>query len=220
MWKWIRIPKGIALLAFFLPWLTVSCSGQPLLSASGVGLAFGQVTSSLPTNQPGQPSGTGIDIWLVLAILAIAYGIWRSLAKQDKAEARNVMISSAAAIVLIWAGTSKYSKSALLAEAARKNGNGAIDQAAVAMLRVDWHFGYWLAMLALAVAGGMAWLVFSGRDGEVEQRVRGAMASGGSSARAPAPEPPPEVSERTCPTCGRGLPAASRFCPDDGTALD
>ena len=54
MWKWIKIPKAIALLAFLLPWMTVSCQNQPLAKASGIGLAFGHVTTM------GQASGQSV----------------------------------------------------------------------------------------------------------------------------------------------------------------
>lgn len=220
MWKWVRIPKGIALLAFLLPWMTVSCSGQPLASASGFGLAIGSFSSSAPQGMAGGPSGGQISIWLIMAILVIALGLIVSLSK-DKKHARIVVGTSAAAVVLIWIGTSRYSKSAILAEAARKGGDQSIDQAAAAMIRIDWHFGFWLAIVALLVAGIMAWLAHSGREALVEERVRDALA--GAATPAPGPEaavpPEPAGPQIDCPTCGRSYAAGTRFCPDDGTAL-
>jgi len=215
MWKWIRIPKAVALLAFFLPWMTVSCSGQKLVSATGIGLTFGKFTSNLPTGQ-GAPAGGSVDIWLVLALVAIAVGLWLTFARQDRNGARAVIATSAAAIVLIWLGTSRFGKSAILAEAAKRGSSGPFDQSAGALIQVDWHFGFWMSLAALASAGVMAWLIYSGRDAMVEQRVRGAVAG---AANASTPPEPSEAPERTCGSCGKRFPATTRFCPDDGTAL-
>ena len=63
MWKWIRIPKGIALLAFLLPWMTVSCSGQKLVEASGFGLAFGRVSAMGRASQASD--GASMNVWLI-----------------------------------------------------------------------------------------------------------------------------------------------------------
>lgn len=217
MWKWIRIPKGIALAAFLLPWMTVSCSGTRIVSATGMGLAFGQFTSELPNSNAAHDGGPGANVWLMLAIAVIALGLLLSLRKNTRENARNLMISSGAALVLILAGTMRYTKSAMLAEAASKNpsGNHDMDQAVLAAIRIDWQFGYWLAILALIAAGVMAWLAYSGREGEVAARVRSAMGSG-----ADAPEEaPPAVGSKTCPTCGTRYGDDVAFCPKDGSAL-
>ena len=43
-----RGAKGAALLLFLLPWVTVSCAGQDLVSMSGMDLATGTVTVRNP----------------------------------------------------------------------------------------------------------------------------------------------------------------------------
>jgi hypothetical protein len=168
MWKWIRIPKGIALLAFLLPWMTVSCSDQKLVEASGFGLAFGRVTAMGQASQASD--GASMNIWLILALLAIAGGLFLLFTKGREA-AKPVLGTSVAALLLIIVGTWRYSKDTILAEAA-KNDGGAIDQAALAMIQVNWHFGYWLALLALIVGAAMAWLVMSGKEAEAEAKMR------------------------------------------------
>ena len=75
------------------------------------------------------------------------------------------------ALLLIIVGTWRYSKDAIMAEAAKTDG-GAMDQAALAMIQVNWHFGYWLALLALIAASAMAWLVMSGKEAEAEAKMR------------------------------------------------
>lgn len=168
MWKWIRIPKGIALLAFLLPWMTVSCSDQKLVEASGFGLAFGRVTAMGQASQASD--GASMNVWLILALLAIAGGLFLIFTKGREA-AKLVFGTSVAALLLIIVGTWRYSKDTILAEAA-KNDGGAMDQAALAMIQVNWHFGYWLALLSLIAAAAMAWLVMSGKEAEAEAKMR------------------------------------------------
>ncbi|NML04598.1 zinc ribbon domain-containing protein [Sphingomonas sp. G-3-2-10] len=208
MWKWIRIPKGIALVAFVLPWLTVSCSGTKIVSATGFGIAFGRFTSELP-NTERTPGAGEINYLILLALIAVAIGLAIAFTPQTRQKAAALIGTSVGALVLIWAGTLKYSKSTILAEAAKKNGGqrNEMSDAALAMIQIDWQFGYWLAILALLTAGVMAWLAFSGRGAEVEERVRSRMSGAPSG---------PLVN---CPQCGKGLPADTRYCPDDGTPL-
>ncbi|MBK6414587.1 hypothetical protein [Sphingopyxis sp.] len=179
MWKWIRIPKGIALLAFLLPWMTVSCSDQKLVEASGFGLAFGRVTAMGQASQAGD--GASINVWLILALLAIAGGLYLLFTKGREA-AKLVLGTSVAALLLIVVGTWRYSKDTILAEAA-KNEGGAMDQAALAMIQVNWHFGYWLALLSLIAAAVMAWLVVSGKEAEAEAKMRAIAADASDAAK-------------------------------------
>ena len=169
MWKWIRIPKGIALLAFLLPWMTVSCSEQKLVEASGFGLAFGRVTAMGQASQASD--GASMNVWLILALLAIAGGLFLLFTKGREA-AKLVLGTSAAALVMIFVGTWRYSKDAIMAEAAKNGSQGGMDQAALAMIQVNWHFGYWLALLSLITAAVMAWLVTSGKEAEAEAKMR------------------------------------------------
>lgn len=216
MWKWIRVPKGIALAAFLLPWMTVSCSGTKMVSATGFGLALGQFTSELPNNgQMG--SGPGANLWLILAIAAIAIGLLLGFMESTRENARNLIVTSGAAVLLIFVGTMRYTKSAMLAQAASHNpsANHSMDQAVMAAIQIDWQFGYWLALLALIAAGVMAWLTYSGRDAAVEARMRDAMKSGADASE----EAPPPVASVTCPTCGTRYSGDVAFCSKDGTAL-
>jgi len=169
MWKWIRIPKGIALLAFLLPWMTVSCSDQKIAEASGFGLAFGRISAM--GQAAGSGDGASTNVWLILALLAIAGGLFLLFTKGREA-AKLVLGTSAAALVMILVGTWRYSKDAIMAEAAKNGSNGSMDQAALAMIQVNWHFGYWLALLSLIAAAVMAWLVMSGKEAEAEAKMR------------------------------------------------
>jgi hypothetical protein len=170
MWKWIRVPKGIALAAFLLPWMTVSCSNQKVAEASGFGLAFGRISAMGQASQAG--GGAAMNFWLILSLLVIAGGLFLLFTRGREA-AKLVLGTSAAAFVLILIGTWRYSKDAILAEAAKSGGgNSGLDQAALSLIQVNWHFGYWLTLLALIAAGVMAWLVMSGKEAEAEAKMR------------------------------------------------
>lgn len=169
MWKWIRIPKGIALVAFLLPWMTISCSNQKIAEASGFGLAFGSVKTLGQASSAGD--GASMNFLLILAILVIAAGLFLLFTRGREA-AKLVLGTSVASLLLIFIGTWRYSKDAIMAEAARSGGNGDMDRAAMAMIQIDWHFGYWLALLSLIAAAVMAWLVMSGKEAEAEAKMR------------------------------------------------
>jgi hypothetical protein len=169
MWKWIRIPKGIALLAFLLPWMTISCSNQKIAEASGFGLAFGRISAMGQAAQAGD--GAGMNWWLILALVAIAGGLFL-LFTRGRESAKLVVGTSAAALLLILVGTWRYSKDAILSQAGKAGSGNDMDQAALAMIQINWHFGYWLALLALAASAVMAWLVMSGKEAEAEAKMR------------------------------------------------
>lgn len=177
MWKWIRVPKGIALLAFLLPWMTVSCSNQTLVEASGFGLAFGRVTAMGQASQASD--GASLNLWLILALLAIATGLILLFLK-GREVAKPVLGTSVTAIALILVGTYRYSEDAIMAEAAKDGANGSMDRAALAMIEVHWEIGYWLALLSLIAAAVMAWLVLSGRDAATESKMRSLAADASS----------------------------------------
>jgi hypothetical protein len=164
MWKWIKIPKGIALLAFFLPWMTVSCSGQQLATGTGFQLLLGKLEQVGDT--PPQNSGE-LNLWLALAVAMILIGLGVSFAKFTRQLALIPLITSALALLGVWLGTSKYSKSALLAEASKSRGDRDIGHTADSMIQIDWHFGFWLTLAMLVVAAAMAWLAYSGKDADL-----------------------------------------------------
>ena len=214
MWRWIKIPKAIALLAFALPWLTVSCGSQQFLTASGVNLTTGRMSVTNPMTNAVQSQAGAVNYWLAAAVVAILIGLAATFIAQRRG-ALLVLITSAAAFVLTWIGTDSITRNfsrEIARQSARKpsaatNPFGSPDlEKMLALIRFDWQIGYWTTMAALLVAGIMAWLVFSGREALV-LGGRERTGEGGTPDRV------------TCPGCGRTYPATTRFCPDDGTAL-
>ena len=170
MWRWIKVPKAIALLAFLLPWMSVSCSNKQLVSATGYGLTVGKFTSQLPGNRA--PSGGDWNLLLVIAIAAILAGLIIAFLRRTRASAALSLATSAIALLFLWLGTSRYTKSALLEQASKSRGAGDLEQAAASMISVNWHYGFWLAVAALIAAGATAALVFSGRDTDFDGPAR------------------------------------------------
>ena len=163
MWHWIKVPKAVALLAFLLPWMSVSCSNNKLVSATGFGLTMGKFTSELPGRAP---SGGDWNPYLVIAIVAIVAALILAFVRRGRVTAGLSLGTTLGALLFIWLGTSRYTKTAVLEQASKTRGAGVADmeQAAAAMINVNWHYGYWLAVGALVAAGAMAALVFSGKD--------------------------------------------------------
>ncbi|MET0309443.1 MAG: hypothetical protein ABW023_12105 [Sphingomonas sp.] len=169
MWKWIKVPKGIALLAFFLPWMTVSCSGNEMISATGFGLAFGKFTTDLPADNALTASGAQTNLLLILALVAIVVGLLLAFLPRGKTSTALLAATSIAGIALIWLGTSRYSKSAVLAEAAKHRGRttrlldfaSGIDRSAANLIQVHWHPGLYLAVAALVATAIMALISYN-----------------------------------------------------------
>lgn len=162
MWRWIKIPKAVALLAFLLPWMSVSCSKNTLVSATGWGLTTGTFTSQLPASRA--PSGGDWNLWLVIALVAIVAGLLVAFLRRDRISAAISLGTSAAALLFIWLGTSRYTKSAVLEQASKTSVGIDLKKTAAAMINVNWHYGFWLAVGALIVSAAMAAIVFSGKD--------------------------------------------------------
>ena len=165
LWRFVRIPKAVALLAFLLPWMTVSCSGQKIAEATGGELAMGKIRPLMAdAARATAPGGEHVNPYLVLAIILIVAGL--ALGFAAKRYAPIVIGTSVGAIVLILIGTSQYSSK--IAEAAAKaNPSGAsgmgsdmdkMGQMAASMIRVDWQIGYWITLIALAAAASLAFL--------------------------------------------------------------
>ncbi len=155
-----RGAKGVALLLFLLPWVTVSCGGQELVSMSGMDLATGSVTVRNPiTGATGMPPGAGRggDIFviaaaaLILAALALSFILRRSQA------ALMAMAGAAIAIALLC-----YTVLIRIPGELRNRpaGEGGGDAAALGMnaqqfaelIRIEIAAGFWLTLAALAAA--------------------------------------------------------------------
>lgn len=161
MWRWVKIPKGIALIAFFLPWVTVSCSNRPIASATGWKLVSGHLSVVNPITGAAQTEATHVSITLAIALIAVVLGLIASF-RAARPGASIVLGTSIVALLCIWLATRKMTGDAIARRAAEKYGQ--IDATIGAVLRIEWQFGYWLATIALVVAALLALLAMSGRS--------------------------------------------------------
>jgi hypothetical protein len=159
MWKLIPVPKAVALIAFLLPWMTVSCDGQVLMEANGFQLATGSV------EMMGQAATSGseqtMNIWLILACVAIVIGIVIALVK-DASAATLALGTSVVAIVMVIAG--RFSAEGNVTSGAEGSGTGddsmGIDPGAIAeALQIEWKIGFYVTLVALIAAAVMSFMV-------------------------------------------------------------
>lgn len=157
MWGWVKIPKGIALAAFFLPWVTVSCSERKLISASGWQMATGRVSffgdaAEAHNNHP--------DLYIALALVAVIAGLVMSFGPARRAVW--TLVTSLVALLLVWLGT-RHLTGQSIAERAAEQRHETLDAAVASVIRVEWQWGYWLTNVALIAATIIAWMAMTGR---------------------------------------------------------
>lgn len=162
-----RLLMLLALLFFVLPWVTVSCADQTLMSMSGLDLATGSVTMHNPmTGEAAQPpSGGEADLPVMIGGILIALALVLSFVMKG----RMGTLASMAALVVAAASIS-YTVLLRIPQRAREDavqqggqaGQGApgIDQAQIAeMVRVQTEIGFWLTLAAIVGAIVLAWMV-------------------------------------------------------------
>lgn len=178
--SWInfaRIGKVVALLAFLLPWLVVSCNTTPIVSATGLEL----VTGSVKALSEQAPQDSSPHLWAVAAVLLIVLGLALSFVLKPVRNAAAAAGGAAAAALLIMAVgmfltiggikskmTEETSGAADAAPASADNPFGGdfeanMRDAMAQAIKVETKFGYWLTLIALAGAGGAAFMAYSGR---------------------------------------------------------
>jgi len=161
MWRYVKIPKAIALLAFLLPWMTVSCSSTKVAEANGWELMLGRIRPVIQSATDAAPRGTHLNYYLVAAVALIVVGLILSLL--CKRLAGVVLGTSLGALALIWAGAQQYTPQRLAA-AAKRGGEAGMDEIATSVIRIDWQIGYWIALGALAIAAMLAFLAIRDPD--------------------------------------------------------
>ncbi|HMG48070.1 MAG TPA: hypothetical protein VK614_11485 [Allosphingosinicella sp.] len=151
-----RIAKVIALLLFVLPWVTISCAEQPLITMSGVDLATGHVMMHNPmtgaTESP--PGASGGDIWVILAALLILAGLAASFVlKGRNGLIANMAGAGLAAAALAYTVLVRIPHEARSGNAAGAASSGGPSPEQIAqMIQVKVQIGFWLTLLALVAA--------------------------------------------------------------------
>lgn len=181
-----RVAKLVALLGFFLPWVTVSCSGTEILEATGWQLMTGDIepTGPLAGADTGQDKPEPSPL-VIAAFVAIALGLLAALLTKARIAAAALLIGG-----VCGAGLSYYSVQNMRAEMthqmeeAQNKGGGAdtgglfsaeqqndMTRAMASAIRVEEQEGFWLTVAAAGVAAILGLIVLAGagarvRDGD------------------------------------------------------
>jgi hypothetical protein len=161
MWQWVKIPKAIALAAFFLPWVTVSCSNRQIASGSGWNLVSGHMTVLNPITGVAQPETSHVSVTLAIALIAVVIGLIASF-RAVRPGAMIVLCTSTAALFFIWLTTRNLTGDALVRRAAERHGQ--FDAAIASVIRIDWQIGYWMTMIALMASAILALMAMTSRS--------------------------------------------------------
>lgn len=169
-----RAAKGVALLCFLLPFVTVSCAGQPLARITGLQLATGSV-GQIGQNAPGAPAppagaasqNYSLDVLALAAALLIIAALAVTFVMPRRRAALFAMIGSAVAAVLIVFDVFVRIKGQAEAQIRAGAGSGQSPSGAGGELEremqkqmeqisqaisVDPAIGFWLCVLALIAA--------------------------------------------------------------------
>lgn len=157
-----RGAKVVALVGFFLPWISVSCSGQELGSASGLSLAAGFLSARNPMTGMMETQSVGPVLWLVAAILVIGIGLFLSFDEDHPQNAKALTVGAGLALVLCMIGLGAVNGGA--AKQANRQGGGQFAGMGQ-MIQVNTRSGYWLTFWSLALATGLGGVILSGREG-------------------------------------------------------
>lgn len=115
-----RAAKVVALLAFLLPWMAISCNGTPLAEATGLGMITGDVRTvadgaggpfggvapqQLPQGEKGPEALGEGNWWVALGAAVIGIGLVLGFVMRPAVRAAQAaMIAAVAALVLLGGG--------------------------------------------------------------------------------------------------------------------
>ncbi|HYD86298.1 MAG TPA: hypothetical protein VEA80_02385 [Vitreimonas sp.] len=176
-----RVGKFVALLGFLLPWVTVSCSGTEILTATGVQLMTGdpQLAGPLEGMAESQREDAEPSIITIVAFAVAAIGLLVSLASRSRTAAAAMLATS-----LLAAGLSYFSIENMRQEMRRELTNETsqqqpeenpffsaeqqqqMSQAMASSIRVVEEEGYYLTLVSLLLAALFALLTLFTRRAE------------------------------------------------------
>jgi hypothetical protein len=178
----IRIAKIVALLAFVLPWVAVSCQGVDIATASGIELIQGTMTTNpeasqqfgarfgggldgatMETSETSQPE-LGMNFFALGAAVVIVVGLAMTFIGAAKSAARNTLATSLLAAALSFGAIWQFRES-VKAESTRDQSASAADSPFgggemagmgedILNSMLQERFGYWIVIGALIVAAG------------------------------------------------------------------
>lgn len=169
-----RIAKAVALIGFVLPWVTVSCSGTEILSATGLQLMTGDLEPSGAFAQMGsqQTDDAEPSVAVILACAIVVIGLAAGVLLKGKRAAGAIVAAAVLSIGLSYFSIQNM-RSELTREASETQGPAEanpyfsaeqqreLSQAAASAIRIEEQEGYWLTIGALGVAAILAMVVLA-----------------------------------------------------------
>ena len=183
---------GVALICFFLPFISASCSGQKLVTLTGIQLVTG-MTVERPESLWGQRQTERVngEPLAIIAFISVLCGLGLSFIKGRKGLIMPTIMGAVGAVCLL-ALKSKVDSEIL------RQGEG--------MIQVEYGAGFWLAFLSLICAVGVnIFLVSQSKERVIETY------DDTSNAVVP--------NEIGCPNCGAAIKVDAKFCRECGAPL-
>lgn len=139
---------AVALICFFMPWVTISCNKQPLATLSGWQIATGWTPATTAAAQAGsRPQAQGGDTVLLLVLIAAVACLVLAGLCLAKIIAPRIGGIAAAAVAVV----------AMLIIINKSIGNQSTQAQQGISLSIEWQWGYFLTVLSylVIVAGGV-----------------------------------------------------------------
>ena len=165
-----RVAKIVALLGFFLPWVTVSCAGEHLASISGATLATGTLTVRNPITGMSETHNGSPDLLVWLAVLLLGVALFAGF-KWTKRRAATAGLRATVAAALLLAFDVFIRIPAQLRDGTRRGRSSgfeaSMNESMGQLIRIETASGFWLVLLTLVAAAFMHWTVRKRLTGDV-----------------------------------------------------
>lgn len=173
-----RIAKGLALIFFFLPWVTISCAGTKLASISGMNLATGNIGMKNPMSgqMEAMKEGGGVNPYALAALIIIVALLVLSFVWKNRAALMVGLVGSLVAAGSLLFGiaykTVGEARAKMNAELGDMGGPPAgMDAQSAEMgrqmaqsLSMNLEFGFWLTVISLIAAAVFYWMMSTGKS--------------------------------------------------------
>ena len=151
-----RIAKILALLLFVLPWVTVSCADQTLVSMTGIDLATGHINMAAnpmggaAANAPSHGGDAFVIIGALLIVLGLVVGF---VLKGTRGAIAAAACAAVSAALLAYTVFVRIKATAVAdSNASAGDSNGFNPQQLADMIHVNVQIGFYLCLAALIAA--------------------------------------------------------------------
>lgn len=179
-----RISKLVGLLGFLLPWVTVSCSGNLILEATGVQLMTGdpQPAGAL-AGAENQTDDAEPAIGVILACSVAVLGLGLSWLLKNK-QAAGALLAGAVLCIGLSFYSIEHMRSELTREISEQQNDAPVEdnpffsreqqndmaRAIAGSIRIEEEEGFWVTVGGMVVGGILALLVLAGAGGAAPVR--------------------------------------------------